>query len=151
MNGIFRALLLALLATVLVAPQSATAATPEWAYETEVLKYTNLERTNRSIRAVDLNKCVDHYAELQAARMASRHRIYHQSMSTVMSGCKLRMVGENVASGYTTGRRVVQSGWMKSSGHKANILNKGFRLMGVGAVRDSRGVWYVAQVFGTYR
>ena len=40
---------------------------------------------------------------------------------------------------------------MRSSGHRANILNKGFRLMGIGARKGANGRWYVAQVFGTRR
>ena len=37
---------------------------------------------------------------------------------------------------------------MKSPGHKANLLNSKMRLIGVGAVQDKNGVWWVSQVFG---
>ena len=57
------------------------------------------------------------------------------------------MVGENVAYGYSNGKAAV-SAWMKSPGHKANILNKDYRLIAVGAAQDEDGRWYVAQVFG---
>jgi uncharacterized protein YkwD len=56
-------------------------------------------------------------------------------------------VGENVAYGYTSGREVVQ-GWMHSPGHRANILNRGFRVVAVAAAESDSGRWYAAQVFG---
>ena len=37
---------------------------------------------------------------------------------------------------------------MNSSEHRANILNRSFRLIGLGAVQDGRGRWWVAQTFG---
>ena len=38
--------------------------------------------------------------------------------------------------------------WMNSTGHRANILNAGYSVIGVGAAQDSTGRWYAAQVFG---
>ncbi len=65
-----------------------------------------------------------------------------------MSECHLVAAGENVAYGYPTGRSVVNRGWMRSEGHRANILSTGFRLVAVAARRDGSGTWYAAQVFG---
>ena len=45
--------------------------------------------------------------------------------------------GENLASGYNTGSQVM-SGWMSSSGHKANILNANYRSVGIACVN---GTW----------
>ena len=39
-------------------------------------------------------------------------------------------------------------GWMGLSGHRANILNGSYRLLGVGAAQSLDGRWYAAQVFG---
>ncbi len=47
--------------------------------------------------------------------------------------------GENVAYGYPTGRSVVNRGWMRSEGHRANILSPGFKLVAVAARRDALG------------
>ena len=71
----------------------------------------------------------------------------HQDLGPILRGCNLRTVGENVAYGYPSGSAVI-GGWMGSSGHRANILNSSYRLLGVGAVRSSDGRWYAAQVFG---
>ena len=48
-------------------------------------------------------------------------------------------VGENIAWGswdYATPRSIVR-GWMNSSGHRANILNKRFREIGIGVSRGA--------------
>ena len=80
--------------------------------------------------------------------MARRTEMYHQDLGPILEECGLNLVGENVAYGYRTGRSVVNDGWMNSEGHRANILNPGYRLMGIGARKGSDGAWYVAQVFG---
>ena len=72
--------------------------------------------------------------------------MYHQDLGPILRECNLRTVGENVAYGYPSGSAVM-AGWMASSGHRANILNSSYRLLGVGAVQSSDGRWYAAQVF----
>lgn len=148
MTRFLYACLLASMCFVLLTPISASAATPEWTYETAVLKYTNLNRISRDLHTLKIDSCVDRYAERQARRMRDARKVYHQQLSPIMSNCGLKRAGENVAYGYSNGKGVVNA-WMHSAGHRANILRSPYRLMGVGAVRDSRGVWWVAQVFGT--
>ncbi len=116
-------------------------------YEADVVSITNAERTSRGLRALSTEACVDRYAEQQAARMATERRMYHQNLGPILSACNLRTVGENVAYGYSSGQAVM-NGWMNSSGHRGNILNSGYRLLGVGAAQSSDGRWYAAQVFG---
>jgi uncharacterized protein YkwD len=119
-------------------------------YESDVIAATNVERTSRSLVALTQQACVDGYAEAQAQRMATEDRMYHQDLGPVMAGCGLRMAGENVAYGYRDGTAVT-AGWMASPGHRANILKPEYRLLGVGAAQNAKGVWYSAQVFGTLR
>ena len=80
--------------------------------------------------------------------MAQREEMFHQDIGAVLSECGLSAVGENVAYGYGSGRSVVVDGWMNSEGHRANILNASYTLMGIGARKGHNGRWYVAQVFG---
>ncbi len=57
--------------------------------------------------------------------------------------------GENAAAGYSTPAAVMQ-GWMKSSGHKDNILNPSTRAIGVGFYQGSGDFhYYWVQDFGT--
>jgi uncharacterized protein YkwD len=56
--------------------------------------------------------------------------------------------GENIAYGYATPEAVVQ-GWLNSSGHRANIENASYRVIGIGAA-SSGGPIFWAQDFGAY-
>ena len=60
----------------------------------------------------------------------------------------MRPSGENVASGFKTGKATVNQGWMKSPGHRLNILNPVYRRMGIGARKGDDERWYVCQLFG---
>ena len=145
-----RTLVLGLLgATALVAvPFTQVAeASPNQRYENAVYDAANLQRKNNDRVWLKGSKCLDQFAERQAAKMANERRMYHQQLGPILKACKLSTVGENVAYGYPNGKAAV-SAWMKSPGHKANILNKDYRLIAVGAAQDEDGRWYVAQVFG---
>jgi uncharacterized protein YkwD len=55
--------------------------------------------------------------------------------------------GENIAAGYPTASAVM-TGWMNSPGHRANILDCGFKAIGVGLAHASNGTAYWTQDFG---
>jgi uncharacterized protein YkwD len=129
-------------------PGTAAAASASDRYESDVIAATNPERTSRGLGALTPQSCVDSYAETQARRMAAEQRMFHQDLQPVLAGCGLRTVGENVGYGYPTGAAVTRA-WMDSPGHRANLLNPKFKLIGVGAAQGSDGRWYAAQVFGT--
>jgi len=116
-------------------------------YEADVLAATNAERTSRSLTRLTSDACVDRYAETHAAKLAAERKLYHQDLQPILSACGLNTVGENVAYGYPDGQSVTDA-WMNSSGHRANIPNPRFRLLGVGAAQSDQGVWYAVQVFG---
>ncbi len=58
-----------------------------------------------------------------------------------------RTVGENIAVGYPTAAAVMK-GWMNSSGHRKNILNKSFTRIGLGLATSEDGAKYWVQDFG---
>ncbi len=117
-------------------------------YQRQAHKATNKHRVARDLAKLRRTDCVQRFAVRQAKTMAQREEMFHQELGPILKACGLRMVGENVAYGYRNGRSVVNDGWMKSDGHRANILNPDFRLMGIGARKGHDGRWYVAQVFG---
>lgn len=131
-----------------VVPGSAAAAPPAKRYANAAHQTTNVERDKRDLRTLRKNACLTRFAVRQAKRMAAKRQIFHQNLRPVLKRCGMRRVGENVAFGFRTGRSVVRDGWMNSQGHRANILERRYRLMGIGA-RKAGGAWYVAQVFGT--
>ena len=145
-----RTLLLGLLgavALVAVPFTQVASATPEQSYETSVFNNTNVQRVKYDRVKLKGSRCLDGFAERHAKKMATERRMYHQQLGPILKACNLSRVGENVAYGYPNGRAAVTA-WMKSPGHKANILNTKYRLIAVGAYQDKDGRWYVAQVFG---
>lgn len=125
-----------------------TSPTPTPSYADRVLALTNVERSRRGLRTLALSSCADGFADSWAATLVSRGALSHQPMSPILSACRARAVGENVAFGYRTADEVVQ-GWMASPGHRANILNPTFSHVGVGAEATATGRWYGVQVFLT--
>ena len=85
--------------------------------------------------------------------MAKRHKLDHKGSdgSTVADRVKRAgyvyvRVGENIADGQKTVDQVMDS-WMKSPGHRANILAE-FTEMGAARVEDDEGVNYWCVNFG---
>lgn len=145
------ALAAALGAGLLLGPSVGTAAAvSSGTYEKDVISYSNQERAAKKLVKLKASSCLDRYAESQARTMAKQKKMYHQDLAPILKACKLRRVGENVAYGYTSGKSVTAA-WMKSPGHRANLLTRQHRLIGVGAYQDSNGRWYVAQVLGQAR
>jgi uncharacterized protein YkwD len=136
-----------LLATVVAVPGVAVAG-PAADYATAAVKATNAARADHDRRPLRVDACLHGFAVKQARAMAAAGEISHQDLGTVVDACGLTAAGENVAYGYPTGRSVVDRGWMRSEGHRANILSSSFRLVAVAARRDGDGTWYAAQVFG---
>jgi uncharacterized protein YkwD len=116
-------------------------------YEAQVITYTNKYRVKYDRVPLVSRSCVDYYAERHAKWMAVNQTMKHQSMSTILSACHLSRVGENIGYGFSTGQSIVYA-WMHSTGHRANILKSSYRQIGVGAYQDTRGRWWVSQVFG---
>lgn len=108
---------------------------------------TNDQRAAAGLPTLKRDRCLQRFAARQAARMAKQREMFHQDLSPILRKCHVRSVGENVAYGFGSGASVVNDGWMNSAGHRANILDRNFRLVAV-AAHEAGGRWYVAQVFG---
>ncbi|GAA1476380.1 hypothetical protein GCM10009623_08260 [Nocardioides aestuarii] len=139
------AVLLAVLATLLPAPVQAQAVAR---YEDQARSITNNKRDNHDLRQLKRGACVQKWARRQAQKMADKNEMFHQDLGRVMNRCHLDSVGENVAAGYPTGRAAVKA-WMKSPGHRANILRPGYRLLGMAVRTSGSGTKYACQVFGS--
>jgi uncharacterized protein YkwD len=131
--------------------------TPEIA--TTIVRLTNDERAAAGIPALQTSSQLMQAAQLHAGQMASAQQMAHTlpdaPYPTVQdrldaAGYRWQSYGENVASGYPSAAQAM-SGWMQSSGHRANILNTGFTEMGAGYALDSTGRTYYVQVFGRPR
>ena len=112
--------------------------------EDVVLCLVNRERRSHGLPTLRPNKRLDRAARGHSFHMVRSNFFSHDSLggSSVMDRVKRRgyrssrgmMVGENIAWGsgsYATPREIV-AGWMRSPGHRANILHRSFREVGVG-------------------
>ena len=120
------------------------------AYEAEVVRLVNVERAKNGLGALTLNAKLSDVARAKSQDMRDKGYFSHTSPTygspfDMMSkfGISYRTAGENIAMGYSTPQAVV-TGWMNSSGHRANILNGSFTQIGVGYVASGN---YWTQMF----
>lgn len=136
----------ALAALLLALAPPATAKTAA-GFQGAVRSQTNEVRSERDLPRLGKQACVQRFAARQARRMAKKEKMYHQDLGKVLESCSLSLAGENVAYGYSSAGAVMDA-WMDSPSHRANIVKKRYRLLGVGARKSESGTWYLAQVFG---
>jgi hypothetical protein len=114
--------------------------------ESDFTSRANAERSSRGIRTYAVRSDLVAVARRHAARMAARGSIYHNpNLANEVSGWQA--VGENVGMGGDVAS--IHQAFMNSSGHRANILDRGFTEVGMGTATDSQGRLYVTQVFRT--
>ena len=106
------------------------------AIEKNIIKYTNEERAKYGLPALEPDKDLVESARQHAIWMTRYRTLQHTG----------RPVAENIAMGYRTSRDVVR-GWMNSSGHRANILNRSHRRIGVAAYETESGTIFWCQQF----
>ena len=125
------------------------AATPAETGKRTIVRATlctvNSERARRGLAPLRLNRRLSQAAGSHAADMDRRNYFSHDSLgggsfvdrirrTGYLDGARSWTVGENLAWG-SQGRsapRVITQMWMKSPGHRANILNASFREIGIG-------------------
>jgi uncharacterized protein YkwD len=151
-----RSTTLTLLTALLLVPTGAAAASaapvsapptasPVASYSDRVLTLTNVQRTSRGLRPLAFSPCADGYADRWAISLSRVGALSHQPLRPILTACRARGVGENVAFGNVTPERLVAM-WMASPGHRVNVLNPGFTHIGVGAVTVAGGRVY--RVYG---
>jgi uncharacterized protein YkwD len=111
--------------------------------EASVTNKINAARANHGRHRLATRSDLVAVARGQAQRMASRNTLYHNP-SLAQQVRNFRWVGENV--GYGPSVSAVHLAFMASPGHKANILDRDYTEVGVGAVWANGRVW-IAQVF----
>ncbi|MEU5688361.1 RNA polymerase [Streptomyces venezuelae] len=120
----------------------------------QVVALVNNERAKAGCGPVRSNSKLASAAAKHSADMAARDYFDHTSPDgtdpgdrITAAGYRWSTYGENIARGQQTPASVMDS-WMKSPGHKANILNCDFKELGVGIHNGSGGPWWT-QAFGT--
>lgn len=137
--------------TVVGAP-SASSPDQAAAFEAQVVKLTNAQRTAHGCPALR----TDHRLQLAAIEhsvdMQARDYFAHETPDGVSPWTRIKAQGypdpsaENIAMGQSTPQAVVAA-WMASPGHRANILNCASKAVGVGVRLGPGGPWWT-QDFG---
>lgn len=119
----------------------------------QVVNLVNMERVANGLRKLTTYDKLTDVAQLRAGELMSAYshtRPDGRSCFTALDDVNLPYMtaGENIAIGYSTPEAVVQA-WMDSPGHRANILNPNFTMIGVGMVYDENSPkgFYWTQVF----
>jgi uncharacterized protein YkwD len=134
---------LAVVTTAFVAGAATAGPAGATSVEDVFTSHINQARADRGIPRLAVSADLVRVARGQAARMASQNLLYHNpNLTTEVTNW--RWVGENV--GYGPDALTVVVAFMESAPHKANILDRDYTQVGVGAVTVGDRVW-VAEVF----
>ena len=139
------------------APSSAPPEGPERTIERAVLGLANIERRSRGLQTWFESENLVAAARFRSQDMASRQYFSHVDPDGVgpfdvlkRMGATYRMAGENIAwntAAVSEAAHAAMDAWMKSSGHRDNLLATGFRQTGVGVAMGTDERWIFTQVF----
>jgi uncharacterized protein YkwD len=112
----------------------------------------NAERRARGLAALDWDGDLARVAGDWSAEMASSGNFRHRDLGAAgrLPGmARFSALGENIAwvEGYPSMGSQLHVGWMRSEGHRANMLQRGFDSVGIGVVCSGGRAW-ATQNFG---
>jgi uncharacterized protein YkwD len=116
-----------------------------------ILELTNAERARKDLPPLKVSTPLMKAAQRHSENMARQGLMAHEldgegpSGRARKSGYQFTRLGENIAFG-TAAKEVVRA-WMRSEGHRANILGEHYTEVGIGVARDGEGRPYYTQVF----
>ncbi|SEA19295.1 Uncharacterized conserved protein YkwD, contains CAP (CSP/antigen 5/PR1) domain [Chitinophaga terrae (ex Kim and Jung 2007)] len=118
--------------------------------EEQILYYTNKFRQSKGLKPLQLDAAIsaqarNHSKDMASGRTGFGHEGFEERVATI-SKTKGRVAGaaENVAYG-TLDAEAVVNGWIKSPGHRKNMLGD-YNLIGIGAADKGR-ITFFTQVF----
>ncbi|MGH2642070.1 MAG: CAP domain-containing protein [Actinomycetota bacterium] len=137
--------LLVVVVAVLVAGMPSPADAGNVTRRNKTLHLLNQTRRDHGLREFRLNLNLSRDAWRHSKRMAEKNRCFHTAdLYDVVRTYSPSTWGENVGAAGTLRR--IRNLWMRSAGHRANILNPRFRRIGIGVVK-ARGLLWVTTIF----
>jgi len=100
-------------------------------------------RASRGVPVLQMRPNLTAKARRWAATMAADGRIWHSGLSSGITG-RWHKLGENVGRGFSEQR--LHAAFVASDTHLANIVDPGFRYVGVGVV-VADGLMFVSEMF----
>ena len=149
MRKILTILIASVVFAALIPATSATSATC-WNYtdkERSFSKRINESRVNHHVGRLKLDPQLSRVAIKQTRSMVDKNKLYH-TPNLGNRVTRWTMLAENVGYGHTV--RSLHKMFMDSSGHRANILNRQYEYVGVGA-KEAHGWLWVTVVFQAAR
>lgn len=135
------------------APVEASAITP-----TTVISLANEARAAEGLGILSVNNTLSKAAQAKANDMLAKQYFAHNAPTgetpwsfIKAAGYSYVTAGENLAIDFTEAESV-QTAWMNSPGHRANIMNKSFQEIGIGIAKgmyNGHQTTIVVQMFGT--
>ena len=109
------------------------------AFELEVIRLTNIHRANAGLPLLQVNNTLMMAARFKSHSMYDLNYFAHDNpvygyfynIARQVFGFPIHPMGENIASFHQTPEQVVRD-WMRSPGHRANILSPTFIQIGIG-------------------
>ena len=140
-----------LLLTFAVSSGSVAIAPPAQAYvapgESTLWRLTNQARARHRLAPVRLNSSLSYTARRHSAAMATRGSLYHtRNLAYAVRSFSWSIAGENVGVGPTIEK--INRAFILSTPHRANILNRRFKTVGVGVVWRSGKAWVTVIFIG---
>lgn len=119
--------------------QPVEAASARQKMEKRFTRLINKERARRDIHRVKYSYQLARVARKHSKKMADSGILHHRG--NLASGIRgdWRVLGENVGVGGSV--KSLHRAFMRSPGHKANVLYRKYRRVGVGVVRRDGVVW----------
>jgi uncharacterized protein YkwD len=129
------------------------------AKEERTFRLHNRTRKGRGIRPLCVHPALTKAARSHSADMIRKDRLWHGNVGRRLKkfGYHWRTYGENIGwgSGSRGSSKSIFRSWMKTRGHRSNILNRRFREIGVGVetgtFKGTRGATVYTVDFGTRR
>jgi uncharacterized protein YkwD len=118
----------------------------------DLFERLNAERRARGLAALGWDGDLARLAADWSAQMARTGNFTHRDLGAAggLAGmAKFSALGENIAwvEGYTSMGNQLHTGWMRSEGHRANMLQRGYDRVGVAVVCSGGRAW-ATQNFG---
>lgn len=126
----------------------------------QIIDFTNKERVSAGLKTVKENSKLDEAAQLRAQKIVDFDEWNHEATKSGVPYTKaIKEVnywnityGENLAKGFYDSQSVIDA-WMKSPGHRENLLNPKFQEIGIGTLTgkvDGEDTQVIVQLFGGY-
>lgn len=124
------------------------------AVERKVFELINRQRAENNLTPLEWSDEVAKIARLHSENMAKYKFFSHLGQDGLTaveraSSIKWRLIGENIGMtrGFENPAQVACDGWMKSLGHRENLLNGNWQETGIGVAIAADGTYYFTQVF----